>query len=61
MKNQTKRQIIRKALIFTMFLLFPIIINYFSPYLIMDAAAQGIISGSFVVFILMFLSSLFLG
>ena len=35
--------------------------NYLSPYVIIDGASQGIINGSFVVFVLLFLSSLFLG
>jgi polyferredoxin len=48
-------------LIFTSFLLFPIIMNYFSPYLIVEAALVGIMNGSFVVFTLLFMSSLFLG
>jgi ferredoxin-type protein NapH len=41
--------------------LFPITLNYFSPYIIIDGASQGIITGSFIVFALLFLSSLFLG
>ena len=59
--RQTRRQRIRKALIFISLLLFPITINYFSPYIIIDAASQGIINGSFVVFGLMLLSALLLG
>lgn len=35
--------------------------NYFSFYVIMDAAALGLISGSFVIFMLMFIGSLFFG
>ncbi len=60
-KQQTTRQKVRQALILISFLLFPIIMNYFSPYVIIDGAVNGIINGSFVVFALMFLSSLFLG
>lgn len=56
-----KRQKIRKALVICSFLLFPITIYYFSPYLIIMGVSEGIIAGSFVVFGLMFLSSLFLG
>jgi polyferredoxin len=55
------RQCIRRALILISFLLFPITLNYFSPYLIIDGASQGIINGSFVLFGLLFLSSLVLG
>ena len=35
------RQRIRKGVILTTFLLFPIIMNYFSPYVIIDGASQG--------------------
>jgi ferredoxin-type protein NapH len=60
-KQTVLRQRIRKGLIITTFLFFPIIMNYFSPYVIIDGASQGIVNGSMVVFGLMFLSSLFLG
>lgn len=43
------------------FLLFPITIFYFSPYLIVMGAANGIIAGSFVMFTALFLISLFWG
>jgi len=55
------RQRIRKALIILAFLSFPITMNYFSPYVIVDGAMNGIINGSLIMFGLMFLSSLFLG
>jgi ferredoxin-type protein NapH len=60
-KQQARRQRIRKGLILATFLLFPIIMNYFSPYVIIDGASQGIVNGSFIVFGVMFLSSLFVG
>lgn len=44
-----------------MFLLFPITIYYFSPYVIIQAGLEGIISGSFYVFSVMFVASLFFG
>lgn len=56
-----KRQSIRQALVLLSLLLFPVILNYLSPYLIVDGASNGIVNGSFVVFSLMFLSSLFVG
>ncbi|HEX3046516.1 MAG TPA: 4Fe-4S dicluster domain-containing protein [Bacillota bacterium] len=56
-----KRQKIRKALIIISFLLFPVTLNYLSPYLIIEGTAQGIITGSFLVFGILFLSSLFMG
>jgi len=56
-----RTQKIRKAIILISFLLFPITINYFSPYIIIDGASQGIIAGSFITFALLFITSLFLG
>lgn len=56
-----KRQKIRKALIFTLFLLFPVVLYYLSPALIIEGASKGIITGSFIMFSLLFVSSLFLG
>jgi polyferredoxin len=44
-----------------MFLLFPIILNYFSPYVIIDGASQGIANGSLFVFAGLFVTSLFVG
>lgn len=55
------RQRIRKGLIILSLLFFPVTMNYFSPYVIIDGAAQGIINGSFIVFGLQFISALFLG
>ena len=55
------RQRIRKLLVIIVFLTFPITMNFLSPYLIIDGAAKGILSGSAIMFGLMFLSSLFLG
>jgi ferredoxin-type protein NapH len=55
------RQRLRRTLILTSFLLFPLTINYLSPYIIMDGAHQGIVNGSLILFSLLFLSSLFLG
>lgn len=56
-----KRQKIRRGLLITSLLLFPIIIWYFSPYLIIQAAMEHIINGSFIVFIAMLVASIFLG
>lgn len=56
-----KGQNVRKALILISFTLFPLTLYYFSPYLIVEGASKGIITGSFIVFSLLFLSSLFLG
>jgi ferredoxin-type protein NapH len=56
-----KRQRLRRFLIFISFLLFPITIYYLSPYLIIWGASSGIITGSFIVFCVLFLTALFLG
>jgi len=55
------RQKIRKTLTFFSFLLYPVTMFYFSPYLIIDAATNGLASGSFVIFVSLFLLSLFVG
>ncbi|MBO4638024.1 MAG: 4Fe-4S binding protein [Clostridiales bacterium] len=56
-----KRQDIRKTLILISFLLFPVTMWYFSPYLIIEAMSQHIMNGSFIVFALMFILSIFGG
>ncbi len=56
-----KRQRVRKTIAIMMFLLFPVIIFYFSPYLIIVGAVDGIITGSFIMFALLFLLSLLFG
>lgn len=56
-----KRQRVRKALIFIFFLLFPIVLFYLSPALIIIGASRGIITGSFIIFCLLFLTALVLG
>ena len=60
-KKATKRQNIRRGVMIVFLLLFPVIMNYLSPYVILFAASEGIINGSFILFALLFLSSLFLG
>lgn len=56
-----KRQIIRKRITYVSFFLFPATFIYFSPYVIVGATARGIMSGSFFMFSLLFLSALILG
>lgn len=53
-----KRQKIRKLILIISLLLFPVTLYYFSPALIINAALNGIINGSFIVFVLMFLLSI---
>jgi ferredoxin-type protein NapH len=56
-----KRQQTRKLLAVLMFVLFPVIYYYFSPYLIIMGASEGIVTGSLLVFAGLFFSSLFAG
>lgn len=58
---KTRRQKIRRILLIILFLFFPATFYYFSPYLIIDGTINGIVSGSFILFFLMFVSSLLLG
>ena len=60
-KQLPVRQRIRKGLLFMSLLLFPLTLYYFSPALIIQGAAEGIITGGFIVFGAMFLAALFLG
>jgi hypothetical protein len=56
-KQLPRRQRVRKALVLVSFLLLPITLYYFSPYIIVEAASQGIINASFIAFGLMFVSA----
>ena len=56
-----KRQKLRMGIILFSFFLFPATFYYLSPVLIVQAAAQGIVNGSFIIFGLQFLSALLLG
>lgn len=56
-----RRQKVRRALLVISFALFPVTLNYFSPYLIVDSAAHGIVNGSLLMFAGMSVGSLVLG
>ena len=56
-----RRQRIRWALILISFFLFPVTLYYFSPYLIVVGAAEGVVSGSAILFAVLILSGLFFG
>ena len=60
-RSLPRRQAVRRTLLLVSFLLFPITINYFSPYLIIDGGFAGILTGSAIVFASMFLGSLVFG
>lgn len=55
------RQMIRKVLLILSFLLIPVTIFYISPIIIMMGAAEGVVTGSMLLFIALFILSLFLG
>ena len=55
------RQKIRKALVIISLLLFPITLNFFSPYVPIDGAMNGIIAGSLLLFMFMFVTAIFFG
>lgn len=52
------RQNFRKLVLILSLLLFPVTLYYFSPALILNAGLHGIINGSFLVFLLLFLLSI---
>ncbi len=56
-----RRQGIRRTVLLLSFIAFPVTMNYFSPYLIVDAGFQGILNGSAIVFASMFAGSLVFG
>ena len=58
MKN---RQKLRKGIILFSFFLFPATFYYLSPVVIIRATLKGIVNGSFIIFLLMFIFALFLG
>jgi len=55
------RQKLRTAILVLMFLLVPVTIFYVSPIVIMMGAAEGIVTGSFILFVLLILLSLVVG
>ena len=59
MKRAT-RQRVRKTILLASFALFPVTIFYFSPYLIVWGAFQGVVAGSAIAFSLQLISAIFL-
>ena len=55
------RQRIRRIIIYISLLLFPITLNFFSPYVSVDGAFRGILAGSVLLFFVMFLTGIFFG
>jgi ferredoxin-type protein NapH len=61
MENTIIRQRIRKMLIILSFVLLPATFVYISCPIIIQGASEGIVTGGLILFILLFISSLFLG
>jgi ferredoxin-type protein NapH len=55
------RQKLRRGVLLFSFILFPVVLNYLSPFLSVRGAAAGVIGGSLLFFGLLFVSALFLG
>ena len=55
------RSRIRNTLTLISLLLFPVILNFLSPYVPIDGAMQGIVAGSLIFFFVLFLSGIVLG
>jgi len=60
-KTLVRRQAVRRALLLLAFVAFPVTMNYFSPYLIVESAFNGVVNGSLIVFGSMFAGSLIFG
>jgi ferredoxin-type protein NapH len=56
-----KRQRVRRVILATLFLIFPLVFNYFSPYLMITGAAERVITTSAVVWGLYLLSGVVFG
>lgn len=56
-----KRQAWRRALLALSFIAFPVTMNYFSPYLIVDGGFRGVLTGSAIVFASMFIGAMIFG
>ncbi len=55
------RQKTRRIIIYILMFIFPLTLNYFSPYVSIDGAMNGVISGSVIVFVIMLLTGIFFG
>ncbi len=55
------RQKIRRTVILLFLLLLPITLNYFSPYVSLSGAIIGIVSGSLLLFMFLFIGAIFFG
>jgi len=56
-----ERQNRRRTVLFVSMMLIPVVINYYSPIMPVEGAAEGVVVGSLVFFGLLFTTSLFMG
>jgi ferredoxin-type protein NapH len=56
-----KRQNVRRGILLVSFLLLPATFFYFSPFLVLQGASEGVIAGSAITFIVLFVGSFFVG
>lgn len=59
--TMTRRQRTRRAILLVSLLLFPLTLNYFSPYVSIDGAMAGVVSGSVLLFLAQSATAVFLG
>lgn len=59
--RRARRQGVRVVLLLLSFIAFPVTMNYFSPYLVVEGALSGVVTGSLLVFAGLFASSLVVG
>jgi len=59
--KRRNRQNIRKGLVILSFILMPITFKYFSPYIPIMSMSLGIINGSIIIFIFLFITALVFG
>ena len=60
MRYRAKRQHVRVGILLASFALFPVTIFYFSPYLIVWGAFQGVVAGSAIAFSIQLIGAVFL-
>jgi ferredoxin-type protein NapH len=60
-RRPPRRQSVRRLALMVTFVLFPVVLNYLSPYIIVDAAARGVVNGSLIVFASLLVLSLLVG
>ena len=61
MKKISKRQFLRRVMVLASFLLFPVTLYYFSPYIIIEGLSLGVLPGSFFVFLSLFAGAILFG